>query len=470
MGWLSSIFRRSSKEESGRKRRGRRSASGSSEDQGRLDQDTGAEQVSTEAGPAAVAGSASSVQGSDAGDPSRVGPTGTSAVTPVTGEDVNQARELLRAGEFRASIEISLKRVQAALQQHQEAQALRGRSRSVFAQSESIMDEAVRSVEGAKNAYEQGFASNTPGNLEAASKVRLLDETLRSRRESNKSAYQEVLGQAMGMKESAIQHLIAALDSLNSAVMNVARELDESAKTASTADAAKESAIRELLAVQSMWNELASLRQDLLAQPDTEPAVEMPADLIERVMPPPGEAPQPSPAQTPPVLEEPYVLRQELSREEPHVVPGELADAAADLLIPGMSGQMIEEQVLRAADSAAASREAQQSAPPQVESLTGDPALDLEIANAEAAANFPGTPGASAAEALRREMAGLPPISEYPAPAMDRPTERTARPPEVPASISPERLLTTPIDTDEAAGSQPDAAADPFEATPEPAG
>jgi len=302
---------------------------------------------------------------------------------------------MMESGDFRASIELNLKRVQSSLQQHQEAQTLRDNSRSVFAQGESIMEEAIRSVEAASRAYVDGFAANSEANAVAIAKVREKAEYLRSRLSSNQFAFHSVLGQAAGMKEKATQDLITAVESMNSAVTNVAQELEESAKAASMADSTKESAMQELAAVQAFWSELASLRQELLAQPAPEPGHSVPVETIRPV------------SQAAPVeesssneLEEPYIVRQRLSPE------------AAGMLVPGLSGQEIEDQILDADRIDSESELNEQHAPHEVESLTGDPALDLEIANAQAAVDFPGFAGASAAEALRREMAGLAPLPD----------------------------------------------------------
>ena len=409
MGWLSKIFGSSSSKRSDGKsrkgKRGRRSTENPAETGEGLEQDSVA---AGEARPLEGSVTLETAEGNEESpEPMGPGDAGSSdeEVRPPrdetagdrsadssrveTAEGNGEARPPAEPAEFRASIETGLKRVQGALQQRGEAQVLRGRCQSVFAQSESILEEAIRSVESAGKAYEDGFAANSGANMEATVKVRKMAEDLRSQKENDRSAYQGVLGQAFEMAESTTQALTAALESLDSAVMSVARELEESTKAASTADSAKESAMRQLLAVQIMWNDLASMREDLLARPD--PASAAPAH--------PEPAPQPVPQAG---LEEPYVLLKELNAD------------GASLLAPGLTGQEIEDQVLDAAGSEARKgvQPAAAGVGPAVEPLTGDPALDLEIANAAAAANFPGTAGASAAEALRREMAGLAPLPD----------------------------------------------------------
>ncbi len=312
----------------------------------------------------------------------------------VTAKEIDEAPATMESGDSRDSINISLIRVQASLEQHQEAQMLRERSRSVFAQSESISEEAIRSAEAAGKAYGEGFAADSTANMDALAKVRDMAKTLESRLESNRSAYRDALGNAFGMKEIAAQDLNTALDSLNSAVANVAGELEESTRAAALADASTESATQGLKAVQTLWNELAALRSELLAQPTPESNRHVPPETTERV----------SQARPATELEEPYVVRQELTAED-----------AGSLAVGMSAGQATEDQVLNAAAGDAGAEDNEQSevhpaVPPAVtkaESLTGDPVLDLEIANAQPATDFPGSVGASPAEALRQELAGL---------------------------------------------------------------
>ena len=400
MGWLSSIFRSSSKGKNVKESRGTRSDDGSARKGRRSEQDSGADLMDPEAqvepknqkDPQAKGRrNRGNDRGNNRGNDRKV----EEAAVTVTAEDIEEARVLMESGDFRASIELNLKRVQSSLQQHQEAQTLRDNSRSVFAQGESIMEEAIRSAEAVSRAYEDGFAANSEANAVAIAKVREKAEDLRARLSSNQSAFQNVLAQATGMKEKATQDLLTAVESMNSAVINVAQELEESAKAASIADSTKESAMQELAAVQALWSELASLRQELLAQPVPEPGHSVPVETIRPVS-------QAAPAEetVSNELEEPYIVRQRLSPD------------AADILVPGLSGQEIEDQILDADRIDSESELNEQDAPYDVESLTGDPALDLEIANAQAAADFPGSAGASAADALRREMAGLAPLPD----------------------------------------------------------
>lgn len=72
---------------------------------------------------------------------------------------------------------------------------------------------------------------------------------------------------------------------------------------------------------------------------------------------------------------------------------------------------------------------------PAVKSLTGDPELDLEIASAQPASDFPGSVGASAAEELRREMAELTSIADYD--VSDEPTRAKSKK-DVTPSAAPE--------------------------------
>ncbi len=425
MGWLSGIFRSPFSGRSRKGKRVRRPADGSTEIGKGPDLDSSSDGEARPAGDEAAGRQsehpAASVTAEDIAD------TDAAPALPV----------LMESGDFRTSSENSLKQGQVSLQQHHEAQVLRERSQSVFALSESIMEEAIRSVENVGRAYEEGLAADSAANMEAISKARKMAETLRSRLENDRSVYRDALGRALGMNEKATRDLVAALDSMNSAVMNVAQELEASARTSAMADASKESALKELLAVQVLWNELASLRQEFLARPDPEPAPFVPAETIEG-------AKQARPATE---LEEPYVLLQELS-----------TDGAA-LLAPGLTGQEIEDQVLDAARSETeAGKDEHPTAAevgPPAEPLTGDPALDLEIANAQAATDFPGSAGASAAEALRREMAGLAPLPDAgqagvpsPDPAGAEREARVVRAPEpvrtIPAAPAPEPIQSTP--------------------------
>ena len=185
------------------------------------------------------------------------------------------------------NIDIRLKKAQESLRHCQEAQTLRNLSQSVFAQSESILEEAIRSVEAAVEAYGDGFAADSPANVETALKAQGMAETLRTRLKENQAAYQDVLNQALGTNEIATQDMAAALASLNFEFVNVERELEESAKASSIANAAKESALEELLAVHAMWNVLASQRRDSLGQSDqgaagestSKPVRQKPAEL-----------------------------------------------------------------------------------------------------------------------------------------------------------------------------------------------
>ncbi|MDA1127266.1 MAG: hypothetical protein O2913_01025 [Chloroflexi bacterium] len=161
------------------------------------------------------------------------------------------------SSDFGTNIKISLEKAR-------EAQTLRDRSQSVFAQSESISEEAIRSAEAAARAYGEGFDARSKAYMEAAEKARTMAETLRSRMKQTRSSYQSALDKALGSKELSAQDLAAALDSLDFTVLNVERELMESAKAFSIADSAKELAIQELLAVHSIWRCLAPRRHDAL--------------------------------------------------------------------------------------------------------------------------------------------------------------------------------------------------------------
>ena len=154
-----------------------------------------------------------------------------------------------------ASIDIRLKKAQESLVHCQEAQMLRNLSQSVFAQSESILEEAIRSVEAAVKAYGEYSAA---GFSEATTKAQKTAETLKSRLKENQAAYQDALGRALGTNELATKDVAAALASLNFEFMNVERELEESAKASAIAESAKKSAMAELIAVHAMWDGLAS--------------------------------------------------------------------------------------------------------------------------------------------------------------------------------------------------------------------
>ena len=192
--------------------------------------------------------------------------------TPETTIDIEEADVRMASEKSVADIDASLKKAQESLQHRQKAQRLRERSQAVFAQSESIMEEAIRSVEAAGKAFAGDSDADSTVDTEAAVKAQGMAETLRSRLKKNRSAYQDVLRQALGPKELATQDLAAALDSLNLELINVERELEESARASSMADSAKESAMEELLSVHTMWNGFASQAQEPLAQPDSQDA------------------------------------------------------------------------------------------------------------------------------------------------------------------------------------------------------
>ena len=192
--------------------------------------------------------------------------------TPETTIDIEEADVRMASEKSVEDIDASLKKAQESLQHRQKAQRLRERSQAVFAQSESIMEEAIRSVEAAGKAFAGDSDADSTVDTEAAVKAQGMAETLRSRLKKNRSAYQDVLRQALGPKELATQDLAAALDSLNLELINVEQELEESAIASPMADSAKESAIQELLSVHTLWNGFASQAQEPLAQPDSRDA------------------------------------------------------------------------------------------------------------------------------------------------------------------------------------------------------
>ncbi|PKB71668.1 MAG: hypothetical protein BZY87_04140 [SAR202 cluster bacterium Io17-Chloro-G6] len=187
--------------------------------------------------------------------------------TPETTVDVEESPVRLESEEFGANLDASLKKAQESLQHRQQAQTLRDRAQSVFAQSESIMEEAIRSVEAAGVAFGAGVSDST-ANSDAVIQAQGMGESLRSRLRKSQSTYQDVLRQAHGPKELATQDLAAALDSLNFELINVEHELAESARASAMADSAKESAMQDLLSVHTMWNGFASRSQEPLTQPD----------------------------------------------------------------------------------------------------------------------------------------------------------------------------------------------------------
>ncbi|MEE8465835.1 MAG: hypothetical protein V3S68_05105 [Dehalococcoidia bacterium] len=214
---------------------------------------------------------------------------------PETTADIEEGRALIEPEDSGAnigvSLGVSLKEAQESLQHRQEAQTLREISQSVFAQSRSILEEAIRSAEAAGEAYGDGFSADSADNAEAVVMAGGMAEALRTRLRESQAAYQNVLDQALRTNEIATQDLAAALASLNFKVMNAERELEESARASAIADSAKEAAIQELLAVHAMWDGLASHRQRASAQPDAKAAGESVYEPVHRAPAKPMEMP-----------------------------------------------------------------------------------------------------------------------------------------------------------------------------------
>ena len=177
--------------------------------------------------------------------------------------------------------------------------------------AEVIQEEAERVMAQARNTFAKAMALNPEALRSMADTIRTLEEAISTERHLRRLTRQQAEEESEWAKQRATDAILSALSSVRKASNYVNRELEESARIASTAGSLSEASQDDLKRAQAMLSEAeSSVRQEarrLLDQPWAEqaaPSRETTAPYQPRTQrpsqPPPVREPTPEPKLEPP--------------------------------------------------------------------------------------------------------------------------------------------------------------------------
>ena len=166
--------------------------------------------------------------------------------------------------ELESSVSRAHDDLQTILAHRERAATLRREAEQVLLEGEAIRVEARRIGEFAWQAFGRGFAINPRGLASQTARLREVEEAIKTQAALQRASHRETWDEADKTRQKATADLLKVIMALRTAVVQVERELHESANLPAVAEALKESAQEELRGAAAIRNELAFLGQEAL--------------------------------------------------------------------------------------------------------------------------------------------------------------------------------------------------------------
>ena len=166
--------------------------------------------------------------------------------------------------ELESSVNRAHDDLRTILANRERAAALRKEAEQVQLEGEAIREEAQRIGESAWQAFDRGFAINPRGLASQCARLREVEEVMKTQAALQRASHREAWDEADKTRQKATADLLKVLMALRTAVVQVERELHETANLPAVAESLKESARDELRGAEAIRNELAFLGQEAL--------------------------------------------------------------------------------------------------------------------------------------------------------------------------------------------------------------